>query len=353
MDIHSKAAAQGRVDQIRAFQAEVSQLEESQLWSLDEAQRSGIQSYHSQLLTTLQQSFDVDVNSEEKHLTLGMKVASFIGALGLAASLFFLFYQFWDQFSQLSQVAILVTTPLLGLLATYAISPRESTGYYTKLLALVTLSSFVLNLVMLGSIFNITPSPNAFLVWAIFAFLLAYATDTRLLLAAGIVSIAFFISARVGVWGGLYWINLGERPENFFVAAVILFWVPVISHARYSGFASIYRTLALLLLFIPILVLSHWGGGSYLNVDHDVIEAGYQFLGFFLCVLLIWLGIKQNWSEVINTANVFFALFLYTKMFDWWWDLMPKYVFFLLIGLIALLLLTIFKRLKSSLGASV
>ena len=352
-DIHSKVDAQSRVDQVRAFQSELSYLEESELLNLDDDQSTRLQSYHTQLLISLQQSYDIDLNSGEKQLTLGMKIASFIGALGLAASLFFLFYQFWDKFSLLSQVTILVATPVLGLIATYFISNKETTGYYAKLMALVTLSGFVLNLVMLGSIFNITPSPNAFLVWAIFAFLFAYSTDTRLLLAAGIFSIAFFISARIGVWGGLYWLNLGERPENFFVAAFILFWIPAISHARYSGFDSLYRILAMILFFIPVLVLSHWGAGSYLDFDKDVIEGSYKILGFLMSGLLIWLGIKRGWSDVINTSNVFFVLFLYTKMFDWWWEIMPKYVFFLLVGLLAILLLTIFKRLKTTLGESV
>ncbi|CCK74966.1 conserved hypothetical protein [Oleispira antarctica RB-8] len=352
MDIHSKLEAQGRVDQVLAFQSELSFLEQHELLILDDAQNTRLQSYHAQLLTSLQKSYDVDLNSNEKQLTMGMKIASFIGALGLAASLFFLFYQFWDKFALLSQVAILVATPVLGLMATYFISIKETTGYYAKLMALVTLSGFVLNLVMLGSIFNITPSPNAFFVWAVLAFFLAYSTDNRLLLAAGIFSIAFFISARVGVWGGLYWLNLGERPENFFVAALILFWVPAFSHTRYAGFDSIYRVLAMVLFFIPVLVLSHWGSGSYLDFDRDVIEGVYQAAGFFFSGLLIWLGIKRGWLDVVNTGNVFFVLFLYTKMFDWWWEIMPKYVFFLLVGLFAILLLTIFKRLKNSLGES-
>jgi uncharacterized membrane protein len=352
MEIHSKLEAQRRVDQVRAFQSELSYLSENKLLILDDEQSSGLQSYHSRLLSSLQKSFDVDLNVGAKQLTLGMKIASFIGALGLAASLFFLFYQFWDKFSLIGQVAILLATPVLGLMATYIISKKETTEYYTKLMALVTFSGFVLNLVMLGSIFNITPSPNAFLVWAVFAFLLAYAIDVRLLLAAGIVSIAFFISARVGVWGGLYWLNLGERPENFFVAALILFWVPAFSHTRYSGFDSIYRTLAMLLFFLPILVLSHWGAGSYLDFDREIVEGAYQTAGFLFSGLLIWLGVKRGWSDVVNTGNVFFVLFLYTKMFDWWWEIMPKYVFFLLVGLLAILLLTIFKRLKTNLGES-
>jgi len=350
MSVQSKEDAQRRADQVRAFQSELSHLEKSDVLNLDAVQNSRLQSYHVQLLTSLKKSYDIDLNSEEKQLTLGMKIASLIGAMGLAASLFFLFYQFWDKFSLLSQVAILVVTPVLSLIATYCISKKEMTGYYTKLMALVTLSGFVLNLIMLGSIFNITPSPNAFLVWAALALFLAYSTDTRLLLAAGIFSIAFFISAKVGVWGGLYWLNLGERPENFFAAAIVLFWVPAFSHVRYSSFDSIYRVLAMVLLFIPVLVLSHWGAGSYLNFDYEIIEGGYQFLGFVISSLLIWLGIKRGWSDVVNTANVFFVLFLYTKIFDWWWEMIPKYVFFFLVGLIAILLLTIFKRLKATSG---
>ena len=108
---------------------------------------------------------------------------------------------------------------------------------------------------MLGQIFNITPSENAFLIWAVFAFLLAYATDARLLLGMGIILLASFLSAKTGTWSGSYWINFGERPENFFPAALILFFIPLLPHNRFSGFAAIYRVFAMLLFFIPVLIL--------------------------------------------------------------------------------------------------
>ena len=50
---------------------------------------------------------------------------------------------------------------------------------------------------------------------------------------------------------------------------------------------------------------------------------------------------------MVNTGLTFFVIFLYTKFFDWWWQTMPKYLFFLLIGLSAVLLLFVFKRLRS------
>jgi hypothetical protein len=47
-----------------------------------------------------------------------------------------------------------------------------------------------------------------------------------------------------------------------------------------------------------------------------------------------------------NLGCTFFVLYLYTKLFDWWWDWMPKYLFFLLLGLIAIGMLVFLKRLR-------
>ena len=205
---------------------------------------------------------------------------------------------------------------------------------------------------MFEQIFNITPSENVLLAWAMFAFILAYAIDARLILAAGIICIASFLSAKTGTLSGSYWIDFRGWPENFFPAALILFLVPYFPHYKFSGFAVIYRVFAMLFFFIPVLLLSNWGRASYLylylNIDKESIEIIYQISGFIFSAIAIWLGIKKNWSEVFNTGNVFFTIFLYTKFYDWWWDWMPKYLFFLVVGLSAILMLCIFKRLRNS-----
>lgn len=346
MDIRSKQIAQHRVDQIRSFQAELETIEKEQILLLDAEQRNAVERYHLKLLTKLSSSFDVDTNKEEKQLSLGMKIASFLAALGLAASIFFLFFQFWGGFSTTLQVVILITTPFVLLSLTIYLNSLELTSYYVKIAALLSLTSFILNLTMLGQIFNITPSPNALFIWASFAVLLAYATDTRLLLGAGIISFATFLSAKFGAWNGLYWINFGERPENFLPAALVLFLISFLPHTRFSGFGSIYRVFAMILFFLPVLILSNWGLISYVDMEKESIEMLYQIIGFVFSTLAIYIGIKKNLNEVTNTGNVFFVIFLYTKFFDWWWELMPKYLFFLLIGLSAVLILVILKRFR-------
>ncbi|MDH5473098.1 MAG: DUF2157 domain-containing protein [Gammaproteobacteria bacterium] len=343
----NKLIAQQRADQIRAFNNEVKMLEDEKVLTLEPPQREAVAQYHQSLLKTLSNQFDIDTSDREKQLSSGMKIASFLGALAMAASVFFLFYQFWGYLTTPAQVSVLVLAPLLTLGLTYFIAQYETTGYFAKLLAMVSFVCFILNLSMLGQIFNITPSDKALLVWAAYGFLLAYAFDVRLLLAMGIMCLAAFIAARVGSWSGMYWLYMGERPENFLLPALVIFSLPTwINQKPYSGFAPVYRVAGCLLFLIPVLVLSSWGGASYLDFPDAVIEGFYQLTGFVVSGALVATGIKKHWSDVVNTGNVFFVLFLYTKLFDWWWEIMPRYLFFLVIALCSLLLLFVYKRIR-------
>jgi uncharacterized membrane protein len=343
----TRADAQRRADDIRTFNGELERLEAAGALSLSPDQKRAISVHHAALLTSLSESFDIDRDTRAKQLSLGMRVASFLGALALAASVFFLFYRFWGQFGTGAQVSILVVAALASFGGTLLLQRRDPTGYFTKLAAMVAFACFVLNIAMLGQIFNITPSDKALLPWAALALLLAYQCDQRLLLAAGLLCLIAFVAARTGTWGGLYWLHFGMRPENFFPVAVALFFVPsVISHARYAGFTAIYRVFALLTLLLPMLVLANWGVGSHIAFDPDVIEGTYQVLGFVISAAAIWLGARRGWSDVVNTALVMFVVFLYTKFYDWWWAWMPKYLFFLVVGLTAVLFLFVLRRLR-------
>jgi uncharacterized membrane protein len=345
----SRTEAQRRADEIRVFRQELERVLREGVLELSDAQRISLSAHHDELLSRLSKSYDIDHDVRAKNLSWGMRIASFLGAVALAASVFFTFLQFWGRIPQNVQVAILILAPLALLVVTLWIQGRDATGYFTKLAALVTFTCFVLNIAMVGQIFNITPSDKALIPWAAFALLLAYTCDLRLLLVAGILCIVAFVAARTGTWGGMYWLDVGRRPENFFPAALLMFIVPqLISHQRFAGFAATYRISGLLALFLPILVLGNWGSGSYLDLDSDVIEGSYQVVGLLGSAATIWLGARRNWADVVNTGVTFMVIFLYTKFFDWWWESMPKYLFFLLIGLSAVLILLVLKRMRSA-----
>lgn len=347
MNPSTRSEAQQRADDIRAFRAELARLEGEGVLQLASGQHRAVAGHHDALLDQFAASFDIDRDMQARQLSLGMRVASFLGALALAASVFFLFYQFWGYFSEVAQVLILVGASLASLGVTAWIQGRDASGYFTRLAAMVAFACFVLNLVMLGQIFNVTPTDKALLPWAAFAFLLAYRHDLRLLLAAGICCIIAWVSARVGAFGGVYWLSAGEWPENYFPVAALLLAVPLlVPHRRFAGFDAIYRVFGLLCLLVPMLILGHWGRGSHLALDPELVEGGYQVAGFVTSALAIWFGARRSWNDVVNTGIVFFVLFLYTKLFDWWWAIMPKWLFFLVVALSAILILLVLRRLR-------
>jgi uncharacterized membrane protein len=347
----SRKDAQNRADEIRIFQRELARLEQAQVLTLDAQQRHALEEHHRSVLAGYAASFDIDRDTRAKQLSLGMRIASFLGALALAASVFFLFYQFWGRLPTPLQVTILLASALASYGATLWIQRRDETGYFTKLAAMVAFACFVLNIAMLGQIFNITPSDKALLPWAACALLLAYTCDLRLLLAAGILCIIAYLSSRTGTWSGMYWLYFGERPENFFPAALAMLVIPqFIRHERNAGFAALYRVFGLLTLLLPVLVLANWGQASYFDAASDVVEGLYQLLGFTASATAIWVGARRHWPEVVNTGVTFFVIFLFTKFYDWWWEIMPKYLFFLVLGLTAVLFLVVMRRLRAAGG---
>lgn len=343
----NRTDAQQRADDISVFNRELKRLETEQVLHLNDAQYDALHSYQERLLNRYLAAFDIDHDSQARQLSLGMRVASFLGALALAASVFFLFYQFWGLFGALSQVAILLVASSASFGLTLWLRHRDSSGYFSKLAALLAFTCFVLNISMLGQIFNIAPSNNALLVWALYALLLAYACHARLLLAAGLGCLLAFAAAQLCSWQGLYWLGFAERPENFMVPAVLIFLLPWgVDQRRFAGFAVTYRVFGLLGVFVPVFWLAHWGEGSYLDYPARGIEQAYQFAGFSLGALVIWLGVRRDWPEVVNSGMSFLVLLLYSRLFDWWWERMPKYLFFLLVGLSAVLMLLILRRVR-------
>ena len=346
----SKGEAQQRADRIRLFSQELSEVEREGVLRLTDQQREAIAAYHGETLRELSAMFDIDTSQATRQMSMGMRIVSFLGAIALSAAVFFFFYRFWGNFTIPQQVAILVAAPVLALAAVEFAARREKTLYFASLLSLVALTAFVLDLSMLGQIFSITPTQNAFLAWGAFSLILAYTYRLKLILVAGLISLLGYLTAAMGTWSGIYWLSFGERPENFLAAGLIIFGAAFVPLHRKSEFAPTYRMFGLIVVLIAVLVLSHWGMGSYLTIPAKQVEYFYQAAGFTLSGLAIWLGIRAHWPGITNLGSTFFVIFLYTKFYDWWWDWMPKYLFFLLLGLIALLLLFLLKRFRAMVG---
>lgn len=358
----SKQAAQARADRIAAFRLELAELEREGVLALPAEERSRIGSHHEALLRTLAARFDVDVGERERQLSWGMRILSFLGAVALASSAYFFLYQFWGLLATPFQVVILAGAPALLLAATDFAARRERSGYFASLIGLVALTAFILNVVILGRIFNLTPSPHAFLAFGLFGALLATAYGGRLILVAALGSLSFWLAAVLVSWNGAVWTECWKRPETFLPAGLLLLAVAVVRPIRAirpgilrPEMIPVWRTAGLAVFLGAVVFLTSIGEHSFLapRFDDDAIETFYQVFGFAVCAAAVWLGIRRGWPDVVNTGALFFLLLLLLRLVDWWWDWMPRSYFFLIVGGIVVLALWGLSRLRSGLARPV
>ncbi len=346
----NREQAQQRIVRFHAFQKEMAVLKSEGILDLPQEAQSSVSRYHSRLIDDFSNQFDTDSSITEKKLSWGMRILTFLGGLALCASVFFFFYRFWGLVPTWVQIGILIIAPLLALLGMKFAARKEKTHYYATLAGLLAFVCGGMNLNVLGAIFNITPSPKAFLVWGLMALIVAYHLGLRLLLMAGLLCLLGYLSATVGTFWGIYWVSFSERPENFIIAGLIIVALPyMFKHREYYNFPWFYHLVGLLSIFIALLVMGHCGRCSYSLMENDTLEIIYQTLGLVCAGIVIWMGIRFHYTGITNIGTTFFTIFLYTKFFDWWWDSLPKYLFFFILSVISLGLLSGFKKMRSRL----
>ena len=119
-------------------------------------------------------------------------------------------------------------------------------------------------------------------------------------------------------------------------------------HARRDEeeFAFIYRLVGWCAVLLPLFFLSEWGGMSYLPLSPLAVRRLYDVLGLVLGAGVIYIAIRRQWAETMQVGGLFLVVFLCLKLFDWCWDSMPRYLFFLLVAAVAVGLLAVLQRVR-------
>jgi uncharacterized membrane protein len=346
--------AQESADRLRLLRQALSTPELQQVLALTPDQQTRFDEWSRARLTELAQQFDVDTSASQKRISWGMRIASTLGGIAICAAVVLFFARYWGYLDTFAQIAILVVVPLLALAAAEFAAGRERTLYFTGLLALLAFASFVMNLAVVGTIFNIISTERALLAWGAFALLLAYRYGLRLQLALGLLLSMSYGAAMVTAHLGYRWFDFDQRPELVALLALLVFWAPfAIRHPRQRDFPPVYRLVGTIVFYVCVLSLADWGIPSYMSFDHQNIERFYEFVGLLTSAGAIWLGIARQWNNVVNTSATAFVIFLFTRLYHWWWDWMPKYVFFAVIGALGVALVVAFKRVRREMGTEV
>ena len=343
----TRAQAQQRADRLRIFQNELTRLEAEGVLNFTTEQRERLNSHVDATMRALARDFDIDTTESQRQVSLGMRIAATAGALALCAAVVSFFYRYWGLLATEVQVGLLAVTPIACAAGAEFAARRERTLYFTGLISVVALGAFVLNVSVMGLIFNLVPTPGAPLAWGAFAMFLAYRYGLRLLLLAGIGFGMAFVGAMLTLAAGYFWPQMIELPETLLIAGLLSMGLPwVVPHRKRADFPFVYLMAGLLVAFLAVLVLSTVGENSLLPFGDKTTEPIYQVLGQAGTALAVWLGVRKGLPGVVNMGALFFILFLYARFVDWWWDWMPKYLFFLIIAGVSIGLLLVFRALR-------
>ncbi len=345
----TRAEAQQRADQIGAFARELGELEREGVLRLPAEDRARVGAYHAALVERLAGSFDVDRTERQRRMSLGMRIASLVGAVALSAAVVLFFNRVWGLLSTPAQLTVLILAPVLLLAALELAARHEKTLYVASILAITATAAFILDISVVGVIFNMRPSAAALALWAAFALAVSYAYGLRLLLAGGLAMALGFLGVAVARAAGLDMSVALARPEPILAGGALVVAASRLPfNRRRPGFPETWRLVGAVAVLLPLIFLSTWAGVfSYLPWPERVTGSLYDASGFVLGAAGIWFGIRAGWREVVQVATGFLVIFVFAKCFDWWWAWMPRYLFFLLLGGLAVAVLVVLGRIRT------
>ena len=81
-----------------------------------------------------------------------------------------------------------------------------------------------------------------------------------------------------------------------------------------------------------------------------IVKGGLVMIPLLFCsVIALAVGIRRQWRETVYIAAGSLTVFLFGRFVDWFWDAIPRFVFFLLLAAIAFAWLLALRRLRTRL----
>lgn len=331
--VAGREAAQRRVDQIAAFRAELDALRREEGPVPDRAVVEAIRRHQDGVVQQLAQEYEVDRSTAGKQMALGIRVATLLGAVALTAAVVAFVDRFWGGLSDIGRVVLLATAPLASVAVMVTAGQLERTRYVASIFACVACAAFVTQTVVLAQMLGLRSSPHAIGLWALFAVAIAVPWRFAVPFAFGIGSLVVYLPAA-GLWAAGYaYEDALTHPELLMLSVPVVFlMVPRMpQELRVTA-----RIVLLALVLMPLLVLSATAQPSLVPLGDETVRIGYQILSVVAAALAIVTGLRRGIREAVLMGSTFAAVFMLTRFVDWWWDWMPKYLFFLILSAIAL-----------------
>lgn len=339
--------AQKRADRIRAFREELTTLADEGANPLTPEQQARLSAHHDALMARLAATFDVDRSEQSGRFSKGMVLASLFGAATLILSIYSFVERAWWGMDLPAQTTLLTMFPLIALVGVEVAARRDRTRYVAAGFALVACATAWLAVAMIARLLDL---PFAVLMlWPGILVGLGVALSYGFSLVFG-VSLAAATLAIAGAFfasGGVPWTAALMRLEPLMITSLLLAAVGGRFEAAGDGFGQVARVVGTTIGLASVLALSFNGALTLLPLSRSVAEGAYQVGMVAASVLIIGSGLRRRQQLLVTVAAILFAVFLLARYFDWFWDVLPAWLFYLILAALAFASLALLQRLRA------
>lgn len=328
-------APQARVRRIKAFRDECKSLARDGVFEFSPEQQAVVDEYHDELLRAYAYDDRVDLSGRDRSLRLGVRLTSLVGILALAVAVVLALRRSWGWLGTPAQLSVALLLPAVAMLALQHVATTRRGHLVARALPVLAFAAVVGNIEILGAAFSFAPSPWALLVYGVAGLGIAYACDSRVTLIAGALCLAGFAMTVPVVVSGAWWVDALRRPETGILVGMAYLAVSTLPSSAH--FAPWWRGIGLFLIAACLIVLSQDGSLTWVpSADARALEAGYTITTLALGLAMIVIGARNDWGGVGIGGAALLLLSMTMEYFDWGQRYVPRWLFFLLVAVVAL-----------------
>jgi hypothetical protein len=326
---------QERVRRIRAFRAEADAVVAEGVVLADDPSLAAVSRYHDGLLTRLAAEGRVDLTREEERLSTGMQVATLFGTIALSTAWAMFVDSAWGDLDRGGRLLLMwLPLPLLTW-GTLVAARRDRSGYLATLAAVVGCIAVVVALVGTDRALERPETRWPFVGLGLYGLVLGYRLRLVLPMVLGIAGAGAFAWSLDGVARGVLLGAAFEYWEPLLLVGIVAFGIGVRHAPIPTGFRTAWRLVGAVAIVLALNILGLWGRSSWFGPG-PTVETVYQVIGFVVMVAMIRAGIRGDDRMLVRVGTVGLLWFLFFRMVDWLWSVVPDWLFFLLVGLAAL-----------------
>jgi hypothetical protein len=342
-----------RARQVLAWRDEEAALAREGVVHAGDSTLAAVRAHHDALLAGFAAAGNVDLTREEERLSAGMRLATLLGAAALSIAWAMLASSLWNDLGSGAKLAM-VWVPALALLpATGFAALREPSGYIANIVGTVGTIAMAVAGFATFDLYEVDSPRLPFLLFGAYGLFLAYRYRLVLPLLVAIVGAGAFVWSLEAMLLRSPVNDTFEHLEPLILVGLAAYLVGAMRRSDPPAFSLVWRLSGIVAMVFPLLMLGLTTDGSWFGSGHTS-ELLYQLVGLLAFVAMVWIGLKRDDVILARGGATALVLFLFFRMVDWFWEAIPDWLFFLLMGGLAFAVLLVLRavRERRRVGAS-